>query len=48
MLREAHRQAPDAKLALFAGDLVSGGDGEDDNEWGEWFDAVGPLATMEL
>ena len=46
VLREAHRQAPDAKLALFAGDLVSGGDGEDDNEWGEWFDAVGPLATM--
>ncbi|MCD9006609.1 metallophosphoesterase family protein [Luteimonas sp. XNQY3] len=46
VLREAHRQAPDARLALFAGDLVSGGDGEDDNEWGEWFDAVGPLATM--
>ncbi|MGO3126679.1 MAG: metallophosphoesterase [Luteimonas sp.] len=46
VLREAHRHAPDAKLALFAGDLVSGGDGEDDNEWGEWFDAVGPLATM--
>ena len=46
VLREAQRHAPDAKLALFAGDLVSGGDGEDDNEWGEWFDAVGPLATM--
>ncbi len=46
VLREAQRQAPEARLALFAGDLVSGGDGEDDNEWGEWFDAVGPLATM--
>ncbi len=46
VLREAQRNAPDASLALFAGDLVSGGDGEDDNEWGEWFDAVGPLATM--
>lgn len=46
VLREAQRHAPDAKLALFAGDLVSGGEGEDDNEWGEWFDAVGPLATM--
>nr|WP_328796987.1 metallophosphoesterase family protein [Luteimonas deserti] len=46
VMREAQRHAPDARLALFAGDLVSGGDGEDDNEWGEWFDAVGPLATM--
>ena len=32
VLREAQRHAPDARLALFAGDLVSGGDGEDDNE----------------
>ena len=39
------RQAPDARLALFAGDLVSGGDGEDDNEWGEWFESEGPLPT---
>lgn len=46
VLREAQRHAPDAKLALFAGDLVSGGENEDDNEWGEWFEAVGPLATM--
>ena len=45
---EAVRHAPNANLALFAGDLVSGGDGEDDVEWGEWFDAVAPLSTMLL
>ena len=48
VLREAHRQAPDAKLALFAGDLVSGGDGEDDNEWGEWHDISAPVAATML
>nr|WP_116811080.1 metallophosphoesterase family protein [Steroidobacter cummioxidans] len=46
VLREALRHAPDARLALYAGDLVSGGDGEDDNEWGEWFEANGALPTM--
>lgn len=45
---EALRHAPDARLAIYAGDLVSGGDGEDDNEWGEWFDAVHPLPAMML
>lgn len=45
VLREAMRQAPEVRLALFAGDLVSGGDGEDDNEWGEWFEANGALPT---
>ena len=45
VLREAMRLAPDARLALFAGDLVSGGDGEDDTEWGEWFEAAGALPT---
>ncbi|WP_024891603.1 purple acid phosphatase family protein [Luteimonas huabeiensis] len=45
VMLEAMRHAPDARLALFAGDLVSGGDGEDDNEWGEWFDAVAPVAA---
>ncbi len=45
VVREAMRHAPDARLALFAGDLVSGGDGEDDNEWGEWFEANGSLPT---
>ena len=48
VLREAQRHAPDARLALFAGDLVSGGDGEDDNEWGEWFEAGGSLPTSLL
>ncbi|WP_331488095.1 metallophosphoesterase family protein [Luteimonas kalidii] len=45
VVREAMRHAPDARLALFAGDLVSGGDGEDDVEWGEWFEAAGALPT---
>jgi len=39
VIRQAWRSAPDARLALFAGDLVSGGDGVDDSEWGEWFEA---------
>lgn len=45
VVREAMRHAPDARLALYAGDLVSGGDGEDDNEWAEWFEANDPLTT---
>lgn len=45
VVREAMRHAPDARLALYAGDLVSGGDGEDDNEWGEWFESNGALPT---
>ena len=45
VVREAMRAAPEARLALFAGDLVSGGDGEDDNEWGEWFEANEVLPT---
>lgn len=45
VVREAMRHAPDAKLALYAGDLVSGGDGEDDNEWGEWFESNETLPT---
>jgi len=40
VLRQAWRSAPDAGLALFAGDLVSGGDGQDDIEWGEWHQAA--------
>ncbi|WP_022971895.1 purple acid phosphatase family protein [Xanthomonas maliensis] len=39
VLRQAWRSAPEARLALFAGDLVSGKDGQDDNEWAEWFEA---------
>ena len=45
---EAMRHAPEARLALFAGDLVSGGDGEDDNVWGEWADIAAPLASTML
>jgi len=44
----AVRQAPDAALALFAGDLVNGRDGEDDDEWGEWFEAVDAAAASML
>lgn len=43
VIRQAMRQAPQARLALFAGDLVSGGDGQDDIEWGEWHAAAAPL-----
>lgn len=39
VLRQAWRSTPDARLALFAGDLVSGKDGVDDSEWAEWFEA---------
>lgn len=48
VLLEALRHAPGARLALFAGDLVSGGDGEDDNEWGEWSDITAPAAATML
>ncbi|MCD9086824.1 metallophosphoesterase family protein [Stenotrophomonas sp. SY1] len=43
VIRQGWQTAPDARLALFAGDLVSGGDGQDDSEWGEWFAAAGAL-----
>ncbi|MGH8037284.1 MAG: metallophosphoesterase [Stenotrophomonas sp.] len=43
VLRAGIKAAPDARLTLFAGDLVSGGDGADDSEWGEWFAAAGWL-----
>src|SRR5690606_36445847 len=48
VMLEALRNAPHARLVLFAGDLVSGGDGEDDSEWGEWFDATAPVAATML
>ncbi len=44
VMHEAVRHAPRADLVLFAGDLVS--EAVDDDEWGEWFDATAPLATM--
>ena len=48
VVRESMRHAPGARLVLYAGDLVSGGDGEDDNEWGEWFDATGVLSGSSM
>lgn len=44
--REAMRQAGDATLALYAGDLVS--EAVDDEEWGEWFEATGDLPAVML
>ncbi len=37
--RQAYRHAPEAKLALYAGDLVNRANR--DVEWGQWFDAGG-------
>lgn len=36
---------PDAKLMLYAGDLVNSRDGIHDDEWGEWFDATSWMAA---
>ncbi len=44
VVHQAVRHAPNAGLVLFAGDLVS--EAVYDDEWGEWFDATSPLATM--
>jgi hypothetical protein len=46
LTREAMRAAGDARLALYAGDLVS--EAIDDNEWGEWFEAAGDLPHVML
>lgn len=35
--RAAYRAAPNARFAIYAGDLVNGGDS--DTEWGQWFEA---------
>ena len=46
VIRQARRHAPEAQLALFAGDLISGGGagmGDDDDEWAEWFEATSGL-----
>ncbi len=48
VIRAGQKAAPDARLTLFAGDLVSGGDGADDSEWGEWFAATGWLLQETL
>lgn len=48
VIREAMRHAPDATMAVFAGDLISGGDDVNDLEWGEWFEAIGDLPDVML
>jgi len=48
VIRAGQKAAPDAHLTLFGGDLVNGGDGVDDSEWGEWFAALGWLAQETL
>lgn len=39
-VREAFRHAPQAKVMLYAGDLVNSRYGVHDDEWGEWFQAL--------
>lgn len=41
VMRMARRLAPDAALALYAGDLINRSDA--DREWGEWFDMAPDL-----
>lgn len=48
VVRAAQKAAPEARVSLFAGDLVSGGDNADDSEWGEWFAATGWLAQETM
>lgn len=48
VIREAWRRSPRAALALYAGDLVNGRAGENDTEWGEWFDAGGFVHSSVL
>jgi acid phosphatase type 7 len=45
-IRQAALDLPDARLMVFAGDLVNLRDGRDDDEWGEWFEAGGWLHGM--
>ena len=46
VMRMARRLAPDAALALYAGDLINRSDA--DREWGEWFDMAPDLHTELL
>lgn len=46
VMREALLERPRARLMLHAGDLISQRDGNHDNEWGEWFDALGWQGAM--
>lgn len=45
-IRQAALDLPDARLMVFAGDLVNLGSGNHDDEWGEWFEAGGWLHGM--
>jgi acid phosphatase type 7 len=45
-IRQAALDLPDARLMVFAGDLVNLRDGSHDDEWGEWFEAGGWLHGM--
>jgi 3',5'-cyclic AMP phosphodiesterase CpdA len=44
VIREAARDAPKAAFMLHAGDLINRAD--NDADWGEWFQAGGPLHAM--
>lgn len=46
VMREALLERPRAKLMLHSGDLISQREGNHDNEWGEWFDALGWQGAM--
>ncbi|MDR6983410.1 3',5'-cyclic AMP phosphodiesterase CpdA [Rheinheimera pacifica] len=46
VMREALLQRPRARVMLHAGDLVSSREGNHDNEWGEWFEALGWPGAM--
>lgn len=46
VIRQAHGKAPEARIMLFAGDMVNAREGNHDDEWGEWFDAGGWLHGM--
>lgn len=46
VIREAWRAAPQAALAIYAGDLVNLRGGNHDDEWGEWFEAGAFLHGM--
>lgn len=47
VIRQAYRSTPDARLMIFAGDLVDGGSGSTlhDDEWGDWHAAAGFIVS---
>lgn len=44
VIRQAYTHLPDARFMLHAGDLIN--NANDDQQWGEWFDAGGWLHAM--